>query len=251
MERNNNYSFNSLSPISYLSERIFEVYNYISEWSANFYKQIKPTIEALHTLTQINEIAKLMADNQFILFDKISIDIFDRPVNESIDKYLFEHFISDKQINNIVMSCNLDNRVFTQSLSSYKNDWFDLAIIGFTSILDMLLSKYSEKIKNVNIKSRCDTIVKKVEEKGDLYLDELEIQDYLLFLTYPRTLDLFGDNSDFSCEESELLNRHWIMHGRTLKAYTKLDCAKVLRMIYGTIRMGQLGLQDTSSNNCL
>ena len=37
------------------------------------------------------------------------------------------------------------------------------------------------------------------------------------------------------------------MHGRTKRTYKRLDCVKVLNMIYGTLRMGELGRVDASS----
>lgn len=72
------------------------------------------------------------------------------------------------------------------------------------------------------------------------------MKELLLFITYPKTLELFGRYNDFeNNEEQKLLNRHWIMLGKSEKNYLKLDCVKILRMSYGTIRLGKLGIKDT------
>ena len=88
------------------------------------------------------------------------------------------------------------------------------------------------------------TIYRKINEQGELYLDEMEGKDFLVFLTYNEAIDGIGDDEEFDKEEPQEVNRNWLMHGRTDKVYTRLDCVKVLNMIYGTIRLGELGKAD-------
>ena len=47
----------------------------------------------------------------------------------------------------------------------------------------------------------------------------------------------------FDDPEPKILNRHWIMHGRSLRRKTKLDCVKMIRFIYGIILLDEIAQQ--------
>lgn len=208
-------------------------------------EQFQPVLDTLRKLSLTVNAAKKLAEVQFVLINRVSFEFINRAIDEDINKLAEQFLITDELIGSVNNLSVLDNnRVFKQSIQAFNKGSYDLAIIGFTAVLDKVLSDHSGEITQVNIKSRCTTIKNKIEDKGDDFLDELEGRDLLLYLTYPKAVELFGKSSSFGNEEPELLNRHWIMHGRSNRAYTKLDCVKVLNMIYGTVRMGQLGKED-------
>lgn len=209
------------------------------------YDQLRPMFEKISQFSSIINTAKQLAENQYVVVSLIPLEMINEKDKNDINTLILEYLSTEEQIRNTIKQCSLDdNRVFQQSIKAMDLGFFDLAIIGLTSVLDQLLSEWSCQIKSVRIKSRSEAIIKKIEDKGDLFIDELDGADLLLFTTYPRALELFGKKSDFLSPEPTLLNRHWIMHGRTNKQYSFLDCIKVLNMIYGTIRMGQIGMID-------
>ena len=186
-----------------------------------------------------------MGEHQFVLTERIPRPLLEACDSCDFDEQLSRFCISDEQVNGTVSKCRISNDIaFQQSITALYEGLYNLAILGLVSVLDRTLSEKSGQIKNVNFKTRYKAIVNQIQERGDLYLDEMEAEDYLLFLTYPEALKRFGEDSDFASEEPALLNRHWIMHGRTTREYTRLDCVKVLNMIYGTIRLAELGEQD-------
>ena len=211
----------------------------------NYIEILRPVFEKCSYLASIYEATDKLAKNQFVLIKPIPQDLIDYVRINDIDTLELKYLISEELVQETISFCGiLGNRLFTQSVKALKESSFDLAILGLTAVLDRVLSLYSGQIKNVNIKSRYKAIKERVENKGDLFIDDLESRDFVLFLTYPKAMELFGTNSDFTGQEPKLLNRHWIMHGRSEKEYSKLDCVKVLNMIYGTIRMGQLGKEN-------
>lgn len=206
---------------------------------------LKPLISSITTLSEIHRLAERMGEHQFVLTGRIPRRLIEKSASCDLDEQLSKFCISDEQVNSTVLKCGIINdTAFQQSIKALYGGLYNLSIIGLVSILDRTLSEKSGQIKNVNFNTRYKSIVRQIQEKGDLYLDDLEAEDYLLFLTYPKALKLFGEDSDFTSEEPALLNRHWIMHGRTTKEYTRLECVKVLNMIYGTIRLAELGEQD-------
>ena len=58
---------------------------------------------------------------------------------------------------------------------------------------------------------------------------------FSLFYTFNKTVEIFTANSDFHGKEPKGLNRHWIAHGRSRRKKTKLDCVKLINLVYGII----------------
>lgn len=207
---------------------------------------LKPVFAEISTLAQIYQFAEKSSKEQFILVDVLPREVLIISETMDIDKLITKYFMGNELINRTILACGLDdNYLFQQAIDALNEDrYYNLVILGLTAVLDNVLSENSGQIKNVNIKTRCEAIIHKIEEKGTIVLDEMEEKDFLLFTSYPKVIEMFGQDSDFQDIEPTRLNRHWIMHGRTHRDYTKLDCIKILNMIYGTIRMGELGKED-------
>lgn len=225
-----------LSWFSDFSKQIIEAYNSIRP---TLVELAKSSIRASKVFSTADELSK----KQFVLICLLPRDYInsERDVDSLIDHYLTTDEVFDQTVSN----CNLsDNIVFNQSIEAVKNGHYNLAMVGLIAVLDKTLAEYSGQINNPRLKPRYQAIIQKVEDRGDHFIDDIDGKDYLLLITYPEALSSFVDNSDFSKDEPHILNRHWIMHGRTQKEYTKLDCHKILNMIYGTIRLGELAKDD-------
>lgn len=132
-----------------------------------------------------------------------------------------------------------DNRVFIQSIDAYSREDYDLAALGFTAMIDRVLSDYSEMITSTSISRRVDEIRKKVEDNGESSLDEAEYNNYILIITWINAMKKFGSYSKFDEQEPDL-NRHWIAHGRKSNKVNQIDCIRIINLLYGTILMGEL-----------
>ena len=239
-----------------VAQTIIEAFKPYQEISDILRKNIDSYLPALQRIGEVSSTYKAvdkLGDNQYVLrlllpydlVEEVNSSILLERIDAAIEKFLEDEGNVQKTVDFIKEKIS-SNRVFEQALSAYRREDYDLAIIGYTAVLDRLLSECSEQIKNVHIAPRVKAIVKKFEDKGDFFLDDLEARDYALYLTYQKALESFGADSSFIEEEPELPNRHWIMHGRTNREYQRLDCIKVLNMIYGTIRMTELGEEDQS-----
>lgn len=237
-----------------VAQTIIEVFKPYQEISDNLRKNIDSYLPVLQRIGEVSSAYKAvdkLGEDQYVLRVLLPHDLVEEVISnilpERIDAAI-EKFLEDE--GNVQITVDFikekisSNRVLEQALSAYDREDYDLAIIGFTAVLDRLLSECSEQIKNTHIAPRVKAIVKKFEDKGDFFLDDLAARDYALYLTYQKAIESFGADSDFKDDEPTILNRHWIMHGRTNKEYQRLDCIKVLNMIYGTIRMTELGEED-------
>ena len=235
---------------------IFQPYHEISEKiKANMDSYIS-AFKKISEISATHKAVEKLGKNQYVLRMTItnelieSVNATDLP--DMIDAAIEKHIENDKVTKETIQYINNGmglNPTFEQGLSAFYRHEYNSAILVFTSVLDRMLSECSELIGRVNIRQRVEAIHRKIEEKGDFYLNDLEAKDYALFLTYRDALDLFGKKFEFDEDEPELLNRHWIAHGRSNREYTRLDCIKVLNMIYGTIRMTELGKRDQEDSN--
>ena len=100
--------------------------------------------------------------------------------------------------------------------------YYDLALIGILSIIDSVLSDTSKQVKNTSIFKRGTTLIEKLENNEILDNDEYAV--LTLVMTFEATMTTLGANADFTKKEPKGMNRHWIMHGRSGRRRTQLDC---------------------------
>ena len=135
-------------------------------------------------------------------------------------------------------------RLYFQSVKAFRNGDSDLAVTGLTSVFDVLLTEISGNPTS-SLKARVEAIKKKL--KNEELLDHDEYAMITLALTLERTLDSFSANSDFKGKEPKGLNRHWIAHGRSTRKKSKIDCVKMINLIYGLLLI--VDLESTVSPN--
>lgn len=222
----------------------------ITESAQTNFEKIRPvilsTVQGLTTLSQIYDTAEKLGKRQFILVSHIPNELVERALaGEDVDRLASEYLTTDELIQRTAQYCGLqDSLLLQQTIKALYDGSYNLAMLGLMAYLDRVLSEQSGMIKKINFRLRYETIYRKINEQGELYLDEMEGKDFLVFLTYNEAIDGIGDDEGFDKEEPQEVNRNWLMHGRTDKVYTRLDCVKVLNMIYGTIRLGELGKAD-------
>lgn len=134
-----------------------------------------------------------------------------------------------------------NNLVFSQAVSAYRRDDYDLACLGLTAMIDRLLSDLSGMITSTSISKRVEKIKDKVIKSKKVALDEIELSNYILIGTYTYAIEAFCLDSRFDKNEPELINRHWIAHGRMNRSMERIDCIRMINLLYGTILMSELG----------
>ena len=194
-----------------------------------------------------------MGDAQFVFWDYMTEEYVDAIVDsENINKTLREQMIRerfskvyrtiDKTLSSAVM--HKHKRLYSQSVKAFRNGGNDLAVTGFTSVFDGLLADTSGN-PAASLKPRINVIKHKLD--NDEFLDNDEYAMLTLALTLEKTLDSFSAPSDFKGKEPTGLNRHWIAHGRSTRKKSKIDCVKMINLIYGLLLI--VDLESTVSPN--
>ena len=182
-----------------------------------------------------------LADNQYIIWEYMDEEFVDMILSSNnINKTL--RFYHEKEKYNSVYETaekcceNIHDktlqRLFNQAVRSFKEGNTDLAVVGFVSVIDGLLAVVNDST-STRISREFKSLVQKLE--NEQVLDDTEYAIFSLFYTFNKTVEIFTANSDFHGKEPKGLNRHWIAHGRSRRKKTKLDCVKLIKIIYGII----------------
>ena len=243
--------------------------NVIYELITKYIEMIQPILNAadsfrktaIMVLKRFIELTKplravgLLSDNQFVVWEYPTQDFVEELVNSTnVDKTLRLIYEKEKysSVIDIAKKCSespiLQNnkRLFDQAIKAFKKGDTDLAILGITATLDGTLSNISGNT-TTSFYKRAEALIDKLKSAESLMtLGEEEYSVIILAISLDRTLQSFIARSDFNGKEPKSLNRHWIMHGRSSKRKTKLDCVKLIRLLYGLIIIYNL---STSDNN--
>lgn len=129
-------------------------------------------------------------------------------------------------------------KLFKQALFAYDNKQYDIAVIGFVSLIDGLLTTLSGNF-GTNIFKRANIILARIENEDVISSGEYSI--VALTWTFRETMESLCTPSPFGGKEPKSLNRHWIAHGRSKRRKTRLDCIKLINFIYGASIISSYG----------
>lgn len=246
--------------------RIEEMMRPIRESIQRINEAIHPIVTALESCTpkfniDFDALAKAsrnmqairkMGESQFICWDYMSVDFAEKlALSDNTNKTLREHLLKDhfKSVDNTIALCRASSllqknlRLFDQATSAFKRGESDLAVNGFTSVFDGLLSSVSG-MNTHRLPKRIEIVLEKLN--SDEQLDNEEYATLTFGLTFQKTIESFTIPVSFDEKEPKGLNRHWIAHGRSLRKKTKLDCVKLIHLIYGLILISEIESKDIS-----
>ncbi len=115
-------------------------------------EKLRPVLASIASISSIYQAADKMAENQFVITNRLPKAIVDQARTEDIDILASEYLTSDELVQETISLCGLsENRVFTQAVNALSDSSNDLAILGLTAVLDRMLSEHSGQIKNSRI----------------------------------------------------------------------------------------------------
>lgn len=216
--------------------------------------RVKEMADALSEAMRPLYVAEKLGEVQYVYWNYMTNEFMNAIIeSKNVNKTLREFMIQDrfKVVDDTIEKCRVNSymncytRMFDQSVTAFKNGQSDLAVIGFTSIIDGLLTDISGN-HTTRIATRACAIMDKFEQNETVDSDEYAL--VILMLTFQKTMESFSANSNFEKKEPKGLNRHWIMHGRSKRRKTKLDCVKLINFIYGILLIDEFGRKQEKEN---
>ncbi|MCH5281907.1 MAG: hypothetical protein J1E61_10605 [Lachnospiraceae bacterium] len=240
-----------MKPIADVVLKFEEIMRPFREFAESVQVRFEEMTAGLLEAKRLLDAAERLGEAQYVYWNHMTEDFINTIMDsQNINKTLREILTQDrfKIVDDTIKKCR-DNeymyryvRLFDQAIMAFKNSQSDLAVIGLVSIIDGLLTDVSEN-HTTRIATRANIIMDKLEQNETIDSDEYALMT--LMLSFQKTLETFSANSDFRGKEPKGLNRHWIMHGRSRRRKTKLDCVKLINFIYGILLIDKLGKEDT------
>lgn len=176
-----------------------------------------------------------LAERQVVFTDDLTIDFAKEICNSANIDELVQGYYFDNNEQNMTMlieRCGAAKEIipyknlYAQTLNAYQRGHYHLACIGMFSLLDGVLADVSEMLSATNFKQRLGVIEKKLKDKVDL--DDFDRKTLCIYTSTEQIKESMFGPSDFEGPEPDILNRHWVIHGRTRKAYSKYDFLKIM-----------------------
>lgn len=193
---------------------------------------------------------RVLAENQYVYWSFFTAEFLDEILEtNNINRTLREINVKTKysETEQIIKTIINDQRVsqnqkiFAQAVTAFHHGNVDLSLLGLLAVTDGLLSLISHN-NTTSIFKRADAILGKIEDDDDIDNEEYGI--LALTYTFRKTMETLSANSSFDKKEPKGLNRHWIMHGRSCRKKTKLDCVKIIRFIYAILLIDDLSKSE-------
>ena len=218
----------------------------ISEIFEPLLDKLSELVKSVKKLSKPFSVMEKLADSQYVYW-KFDSDMMDYVLNnENTNKALRlyhekEKYASVFETANKCINCpalKANKKLLEQAVDAFKSGNLELAIVGLTATIDGSLELIPNNPK-ASIYLRAKKLLDKIENEE--VLDSHETSLIILLTTFESTLKTFTTNSFyFDKTEPKNLNRHWIMHGRSKRRKTKLDCVKLINFLYGIILLDEL-----------
>lgn len=216
-------------------QRTAEVFSKAQNW----YQQNADTINAyLTTFAELScwfTAVRTMAEAQIVFTGDLSLEFAQEICkSEDVGKTVEQFYTQDNhnELNAVIARCQHEKQgstyseLFSQIIAAYQMEHYHIACLGMFAVIDGSLSDVSENNKT-SYKERLKKIEQKIADKFEL--NDLEKKLMCIYMSMDNfEKSIFFNHSDFAQNEPNTLNRHWMMHGRTRRAYTKLDFIKTI-----------------------
>lgn len=223
-----------LNGLIHIVQRVAEVFALAQNW----YQQHADTINAyLATFAELSiwfSAVQKMADAQIVFTGDLSLELAQNigqsdSVAATVEQFYTQN--NNHEINGAIDRCRCAKQtsayseLLSQTISAYQSEHYHLACLGMLAIVDGTLSDVSEN-KKTGYKVRLQEIEKKIADKFEL--SDLEKKLMCIYVAMDNFEGSIFKDSDFAQAEPDALNRHWMVHGRSRREYTKFDFIKII-----------------------
>lgn len=149
---------------------------------------------------------------------------------EVFDTFFVEYY-SDKNFKLLVKHVNnsriseVQKGLFNDCVDAYEDGKYLLCINGLMPILEGILSQFGGDPTDVRMMKICKYNMDKTENENKLI-------NHLVWVSSYSFVSNLYKKSDFTSDEPTILNRHWILHGRTNTVWKAEDCLRLFNAIY-------------------
>ncbi|MGR6342359.1 hypothetical protein ACU5CE_31895, partial [Priestia megaterium] len=154
----------------------------------------------------------------------------DNLTKKEVDTFFANYYSSeinefDKMTNSILKNKGICkwHEAIKQSIYAHKNGKFILSISTLIPTLEGILSTFESNKSNIHMKKVCRNMLEKTDDEAWV--------DKIMWTSCYHFVSALYERSDFNKEEPEILNRHWILHGRTAFNSSEIDSLRIFNSL--------------------
>lgn len=241
-EEHNDYIFSAFNGIATFIQGAINIFARVGEWYRDNEENINSFLVGFSNFSTCCSAIKKMAQHQIMFSDDISLEFANAICNtDNVDALVQNHYFgNDAQcIKSVIKRCekaqclHLYRKLFSEIIDAYGRQHFLLACMGLFAVADGMLADISCMKDSTSFEKRIKSIEQKMTDK--IELDNIDKRTFFMQVQFDSLGDKLSNSvfsfSDFTKDEPNALNRHWLLHGRTQKTYDRYDFLKILLWI--------------------
>lgn len=149
--------------------------------------------------------------------------------NEALDRF-FETFYNSRELKFICRKIEnaipneAQKSIFKECVNAYNTNLYSVCQTTLLTVLEGVISSFGDNPEDVRVMRVCRFQAEEEQKKGK------QIKSLCWLSMYEYISNLF-QKSDFSTDEPENVNRHWVIHGRTEKIADKIGCLRLFNAL--------------------
>lgn len=116
-------------------------------------------------------------------------------------------------------------KLVTECWNAYNLKMYAICATSLLSVIEGILSEFSDDKQDVRMKKVCQKHVDNFPSDGSTILK-------YVWISYNQFIRNLYQKSDFTADEPETINRHWLLHGRSDFEVQEIDCMKLFNAIH-------------------
>lgn len=242
--------------VSSAVELLVEKIANFTEWYRANQDKIQEYIEGIEKLAYWQNAVDKLTESQIVFTEPMSGEIIDR-INKakSVENFILEYYSENgsERLEKLIGRCGSAKEVlaykklYPQVVVASEMGCYQLACLGLFTLEDGILADVTNEPKNTNFNNRIKKLENKINDK--IPLSDIDLQILEIIVTFDKFKETAFGNSNFNEAEPNYLNRHWTLHGRSRREYTKLDFIRMLLSLDALIFMMNLTEQPESEDS--
>lgn len=227
-----------------------------TEWYRANQDKIQEYIDGIEKLTYWQNAVDKLTESQIVFTEPMSGEIIDR-INKakSAENFILEYYSENgsERLEKLIGRCGSAKEVlaykklYPQVVVASEMGCYQLACLGLFTLEDGILADVTNEPKNTNFNNRIKKLENKINDK--IPLSDIDLQILEIIVAFDKFKETAFGNSNFNEAEPNYLNRHWTLHGRSRREYTKLDFIRMLLSLDALIFMMNLTEQPESEGS--
>ena len=157
---------------------------------------------------------------------------------EKIEKtFSYETIIDDEEEQILSSIKEIDRILVKQAVHAYEMGDYTIATTGLSVFLEGFIAERVGKSKawNTRIREHAEELINDYRNGHEILGQSLD--DLCLYVTLKCALETYSADSDFTKEEPDCINRHWLAHGRSRRECGREDCLKIMSIVGGVNKL--------------